>query len=70
MISRMAAGQFKAPPIFSEEDDYLSWQSLLTWIKNKQGPATYLAMTGRTKKAVWEITAPKIGGGDGLGKII
>ena len=37
MISRMAAGQFKAPPIFSEEDDYLSWkndiniwQSLLT----------------------------------------
>lgn len=77
MISRMAAGQFKAPPIFSEEDDYLSWkndiniwQSLLTWIKNKQGPATYLAMTGRTTKAVWEITAPKIGGGDGLGKII
>ena len=28
-----------------------------------------LAITGRTKKAVWEITAPKIGGG-GLDKII
>ena len=73
----MAAGQLKAPPVFSEDDDYLSWKNDITvWQmftdldKKKQGPAVYLAMTGRAREAVREIPAAELGGDGGLNKII
>ena len=73
----MATGQLKAPPVFSEDDDYLSWKNDITvWQmftdldKKKQGFAVYLAMTGRAREAVREIPTRELGADDGLTKII
>ena len=73
----MASGQLKAPPVFVEDEDYLSWKNdIEVWEmftdldKKKRGPAVYLTMTGRARDAVREIPAAELGGNDGLNKII
>ena len=65
--------QLKAPPVFSEEDDYVSWkndveiwQMFTELAKKKQGPAVYLSLTGRAREAVRGIPSNEIGSDDGL----
>ena len=73
----MVTRQLKVPPAFSEKDDYLSWKSdINVWQmftdldKKKQGPAVYLAVTGRARETVLELLAAQLGGDNGLDKII
>ena len=73
----MATGQLKAPPVFTEEDDYISWKNdievwqMFTDLEGKKrGPAVYLTLTGRARDAVRELSTADIGRDNGLKKII
>ena len=72
----MATGQLQAPPVFSEEGDYLSrkndinmWQMFADLNKKKQEPAVYLTMTGRAREAIWKIPTARLGDTDELDRI-
>ena len=74
----MATGhQLKAPPVFKEEDDYMSWKNdievwqMFTDIdQKKRGPAVYLSLTGKAREAVRDIKPAELGGNDGVEKIL
>ena len=58
----MAGKSIKAPPIFSEGDDYLAWKNdISVWelftdlAAPKRGPAVYLSLVGKTREAVREV---------------
>ena len=72
-----SAPSVKAPPVLTDENDYLNWKNdieiwkLFTDSKaEKHGPAVYLMLTGRARDAVRELNAADIGKADGLDKII
>ena len=71
------ATSLKAPPVFVEDEDYLSWKNdvnvwqMFTDIKKeKQGPAVYLTLTGRARDAVRELKLEDIGSATGVKQII
>ena len=65
--SIMAGKSIKAPPVFAEDDDYLSWKNdLAVWemftdyAAEKRGPAVYLVLSGKARDAVREIAAANL----------
>ena len=69
----MAGKSIKAPPIFNEGDDYLSWKSDISvweiftdYAAERRGPAVYLALTGKAREAAREIPANDLAGADGV----
>ena len=63
----MAGKSIKAPPVFAEDDDYLSWKNdLAVWemftdyAAEKRGPAVYLVLSGKARDAVREIPAANL----------
>ena len=73
----MATGQLKAPPVFKEDEDYMSWKNdievwqMFTDIEEKKrGPAVYLSLTGKAREAVRDIRPAELGGNNGVEKIL
>ena len=69
--------QLKAPPVLSEEDEYLNWKNDINVLemftdiaKKKRGPAVYLSLRGRARDAVREIPFAELGTDDGMKKIM
>ena len=71
------ASNIKAPPVLTDEDDYLSWKNdievwqLFTDMEaKKQGPAVYLTLTGCAREGVRDLLPADVGKTDGLKKIL
>ena len=69
----MATGQLKAPPVFKEDGDYMSWKNdievweMFTDIEQKKrGPAVYLSLTGKAREAVRDLKPAELGGNNGV----
>ena len=69
----MAINQLKAALVLKKDDDYISWKNytevwqMLTDIEaKKRGPAVYLSLTTKAKKAVRVMKPLALGGDKGV----
>ena len=70
--------KYKAPPVFDDaEDEYVDWKydvsvwkSFTEYQAEKQGPAVFLNLKGKSKQAIREITAEELSAADGVDKIL
>ena len=69
----MAGRSIKAPPTFSEGDDYLAWKNDISvwemfteYSEAKRGPAVYLSLVGKARDAIREIPAANLANAEGV----